>query len=195
MKSYSATEIILTLKKKDISLFTLTEFSRIFSISNKNTLFKKVQQLEKKRIIRRLVNGKYALTISHVNDFRIAQFILSPSYISLESALSFYGITTGFSYMTTSITTKTTKTHIINDKEFSYSHISSRHFWGYEKKEDFLIANKEKAILDYSYFVLKGLKTPLDVKELDISEIDKSVLMEYARRWGEPRLLEIINKI
>jgi len=195
MKSYSTTEIILDLKQKGISLFTLSDFSRIYAISNKNSLFKKVQSLEQKKIIRRLINGKYVLTISDVSDFTIAQFVLSPSYISLESALSFYGIITGFSYVITSVTSKATKTYTIDEKEFSYSHINPKLLWGYEKKEDFLIATKEKAVLDYCYLALKGIKMPLDFKELDMTGIDRAVLKEYVHRWGERRLLEIIKKV
>jgi predicted transcriptional regulator of viral defense system len=195
MQSYSTTDIILTLKQRGISLFTLSDFERIFSITNKNTLSKKIKYLEHKKVIRRLINGKFSLSISHVSDFKIAQFILSPSYISLESALSFHGIITGFSYDITSITPKLAKKYIINEKEFTYSHIDSQLFWGYEKREDFLIATKEKAFLDYSYLSLKGIKASLDFEEIDTNALDKALLLEYAHRWGESRLLKIIKRL
>ena len=195
MQSYSSTDILLDLKQKGISLFTLTDFSRLFSLTNKNSLSKKVQSLEQKKLIRRLINGKYALSISEVSDFKIAQFILSPSYISLESALSFYGIITGFPYAITSVTTKATKTYVIDKKEFSFSHFTPALLWGYEKREDFLIATKEKAILDYCYLSLKGIKAPLDFEELDTSGLDKKLLVDYSHRFGDKRLLKIIEKL
>lgn len=195
MQSYSTIDILLNLKQKGISLFTITDFSRIFSITNKNSLSKKIQSLEQKKIIRRLINGKYTLTISHVSDFKIAQFIILPSYVSLESALSFYGIMTGFSYTITSITTRITKTYIINEKEFTYSHIAPAQFWGYEKREDFLIATKEKAFLDYCYLSLKGIRAPLDFEEIDKTKLNKKILVDYVHRWGEERLLHIIKRV
>lgn len=195
MQSYSSTDILLDLKQKGITLFTLTDFSRIYSITNKNSLSKKIQSLEQKKLIRRLINGKYALSISPVSEFKIAQFILSPSYISLESALSFHGIITGFPYSITSITTKTTKTYIIDKKEFSYSHLAPKFLWGYEKQEDFLIATKEKALLDYCYLSFKGIKTPLDFEELDSTGLNKKLLSEYIHRWGDKRLLKINQQL
>ena len=47
---------------------------------------------------------------SSTNDFLLANFLYQPSYISLESALSFFGIVTGFAYQITSLTTKKTNT-------------------------------------------------------------------------------------
>lgn len=186
---------MLDLKQKGISLFTLTDFGRIFSLTNKNSLSKKIQSLEQKRLIRRLINGKYALSISSVSEFKIAQFILSPSYISLESALSFYGIITGFSYSITSITTKATKTYVIDKKEFNYSHLAPKLLWGYEKQEDFIIATKEKAFLDYCYLSFKGIKTPLDFEELDTTRLNKKLLLENAHRWGDKRLLKMSKQL
>lgn len=195
MKTYALSEIIMTLKKQNISLFTISDFARLFNLKNDNTLYKKIQRLEKKKIIKKIINGKYLFCISHANEFEIAHFIMNPSYISLESALSFYGIMAGFSYSITSITVRASKTIIIEEKEFSYSHINQSLFWGYEKNGQSLIANREKALLDYCYFSLKGLRTPLDFNEIDVTQIDKTKLLIYAYRWGDKRVIKIIKDI
>lgn len=195
MKTYALPEIIITLKKQNISLFTISDFARLFSLKNNNTLYKKIQRLEKQKIIKKIINGKYLFSISHPDEFAIAHFIMNPSYISLESALSFYGIMTGFSYSITSITTRPPKTVAIEKKEYSYSHINPSLFWGYEKNSQFLIADKEKALLDYIYFSLKGLRTMLDFDEIDTTQIDKVRLSEYAHRWGDRRIIKIIKNV
>lgn len=195
MKTYALSEIIIILKKQNISLFTISDFARLFNLNNNNTLYKKIQRLEKQKIIKKIINGKYLFSISHPDEFSIAHFIMNPSYISLESALSFYGIMTGFSYSITSITTRPPKTATIEGKEYSYSHINPSLFWGYEKNGQFLIADPEKALLDYIYFSLKGLRTMLDFDEIDTTQIDKTRLSEYARRWGDKRIIKIIKNV
>ena len=124
-----------------------------------------------KKIIQKLLKGKYLFLLNSTNDFYLANFMHQPSYVSLESALSFYGIISGFPYRISSITPKKSRTITVGKKEFSYSKIRSDLFWGYEKKEDFLIAEREKALLDYIYFYLKGLRT-IDWKALDIKGIN-----------------------
>lgn len=195
MKTYTLPEIIITFKKQNISLFTISDFSRLFNLRKNNTLYKKIQRLEKQKIIKKIINGKYIFSLSRPDEFAIANFIKNPSYISLESALSFYGIMTGFPYSITSISTKPPKTVIIDEKEYSYSHINPSLFWGYEKNSQFLIADKEKALLDYIYFSLKGLRTMLDFDETDTTQIDRVRLSEYARRWGDKRIIKIIKNI
>jgi len=193
MRTYSTTEIIKILKEKQISIFSLADFSRLFNIDNNNTLYKKIARLEKKKLIKKLIKGKYSFLFNYSNDYTIANYLYKPSYISLDSALSFYGIITGFSYKITSITVKKTRSFIINDKEFQYSQMSINLFWGYEKKEGFLIAEKEKALLDYLYFFSKGLRN-FDKQEFNLKEINRKKLTDYAVRFKNRKLLMIIKK-
>lgn len=194
MRTYTLAEIINLLKEKQISLFSLADFGRLFNIRNKNTLYKKIARLEKKKMIKKLIKGKYFFTLNPPNDFLIANFLYQPSYLSLETALSFYGITTGFPYQIVSITPKKTKTTVIEGKEFSYAKIVPSLFWGYQKKGDFLIAEKEKALLDYLYFYIKGLRS-FEKEEFDLKEIDKKKLKKYAEKFNNIKLLSIINKL
>lgn len=195
MRTYNTTEIIKILKEKNISLFSLNDFRRLFDISKQQTIYKKIQRLEKKELVKRLIKGKYCFTLNQSNDFEIANFICQPSYLSLETALSFYGIITAFPYQINSITIKKTKRVDFDNREFNYCHLDKYLFWGYEKKDNFLIADKEKALLDYLYFSLKGLRSPLDHEELDLTEVNKVKFHTYAKRWKNDRLLKIARKI
>ena len=194
MESYSSTDIIKAFKEKNISLFSLLDFGRLFNIGNQNTLYKKIQRLEKKGIVKKLIKGKYLFILNRVNDFSIGNFLFRPSYVSLESALSFYGIITGFPYKITSLTTKKSREFMIGQKEYTYSHIDQDLFWGYEKKEDFLLAEKEKALLDLLYFQTKGLRS-LDWDELDLKEIDKKKLIYYGKKFNSSKMLKILQEL
>lgn len=192
METMPKTVIIKTLQDSQLTVFTISDFGRLFGINNQQTLYKKIQRLEKDKIIQKLVKGKYRFLFKTIDDFTIANFLYSPSYISLESALSFYGIIAGFPYQITAVTTKKTRVFFIDNKEFQYSQINHSLFWGYGKKEDFLIADKEKALLDYIYFGLKGLRN-LSFDEFDLGEIDKRKLAIYARRFSFGRVYDYIR--
>jgi len=193
MKTYSTTDIIKLLQTKRLSLITLNDFGRLFGIDNRQTLYKKMARLEKARIVQKLIKGRYRFLFQPVNDYTLANFLYQPSYISLESALSFYGIITGFPYQVTSVSVKPTKSIDINEKEFKYSQIEKGLFWGYEKKEDFLLAEKEKALLDYLYFGIKGLRN-LSFDEMDLSEINKDKLAGYAGKINNKQIIKIIKE-
>jgi len=192
METYSTTDIIKIMREREMSTFSLDDFGRLLNINNQNSLYKKIQRLEKKEIIKKLIKGKYLFVFNKTDDFKIANYIYQPSYISLESALSFYGIITGFSYKITSITVKKSRSYIIDEKDYLYSHINQDLFWGYEKKEDFLIAEKEKALVDLIYFYSKGLRG-FDREDLDISEINKKKLILYAKKFNNKKTLSIIK--
>lgn len=194
METYSTTDIIKLLESKRLSLFTLTDFSKLFNIGNQQTLYKKIARLEGKKIIQKLTKGKYQFLFHSATDFLIANFLNQPSYVSLESALSFYGIITGFPYQITSITIKKTKVIEIDNQEFKYSQVSARLFWGYGKLEGFLLAEPEKALLDYIYLGTKGLRN-LSFDEIDTSGINRKKLVIYAKKFNNKRITQVVNRI
>lgn len=176
----SLADIIKTLKEEHISLFSLADFHRLFNISNRHTFYKKIQNLQKRGVAEKLVKGKYLFSFGQATDFEIANYLYAPSYVSLESALSFYGIITGFPYLITSITTKKPRTIRCRGKDFVYSRIVPRFYFGFEKKNGFLMAEPEKALLDYLYFGQKGLRSR-EFDEMDFSILDKKKLTMYAK--------------
>ena len=82
-----------------------------------------------------------------------------PSYVSLESALWFYGLIPEFVAKTTSITTRNTCRFQNDFGVFSYQHLKPEcysGFLGLKDENDFniLIASPEKAVVDFLYFNL-----------------------------------------
>lgn len=194
MQSYSTTDIIKTLQKQEITLFTLSDFAKLFDQDNQQTLYKKITRLEKTQLIEKLIKGKYHFLLQPGNDFQTANFLYSPSYISLDTGLSFHSLATGFPYQLTSVTIKPTKSITVKNQEFKYSHFSPDLFWGYEKKENFLIAEPEKALLDYIYLGAKGLRR-LSFDEMDLSTIDKAKLVLYTKKFHNQKVTRIIKSL
>jgi predicted transcriptional regulator of viral defense system len=194
MESITVDKATNILYKKKVSLFGINDAKKVFAISKDNTVYKLLQRLEKKNIIKRIENGKYLFSFTEVSDFEIANFLFSPSYISLESALSFYGILSQFPYTITSVTSKKSKRVVYEDKEYEFVHIESKYFYGFLKKDRFLIASPEKALIDMLYFMAKKLRS-IPMKELDLSKINKKYLLNMAKKYDYIPLKKLVDRI
>lgn len=187
-------DIIKELRQRNLSLLTADDLQRLFHLDNQQSLYKRIQRLETMGIIKTIIKGKYRFMLNTVNDFLLANFLYQPSYISLESALSFYSIITGFTRQITSITIKKTRSIETETKNFLYSQIAPSLYWGFEKKDDFLIADREKSLLDYVYLGIKGLRT-INFDEFDLSLMNKKKLEYYAKKINNKRILEITKNL
>lgn len=153
MKPIKVREILLG---KGIRLFTLEEFRRIFN-KNPHQVKYFLESQTKEGLLARLKKGIYALRTDLPNEEEIANKLYYPSYISFEYALGYYGLIPEMSYMVTSATTKPTRLFTVNNVSYKYRSIKTEAYGGYILKKNenytFLIAEPEKALVDYLYFV------------------------------------------
>ena len=130
----------------------------------------------------------------------IAGKICAPSYISMHTALSFYGIIPEAVVEITSVTTQKTCRYENAFGQFSYQTIRPRLFWGFEPKtmrdgKQYMMATPEKAIIDLLY-LYPQYSTIDEMRELRFDEdwmreeLNKERLLEYAARINSP----ILNK-
>ena len=193
METISKQKAIQILIQKNISLLDIGTAQKIFSFQKENSLYKFLQRLEKANLLKRVVKGKYLFSLKEINDYELANLLLTPSYLSLESALSFYGILAQFPYTITSVTSLKTKKIIYNEKEFEFAHLKKEYFFGYVKKDNFLIALPEKALLDELYFISKGL-IRISLDELNLSLINRNKLGRMAEYYKFLPLENMVKK-
>lgn len=169
-----------TLLQRDISIISVTEFARIFHLSKRAT-YRHLPEAVRNDVLKRIKKGIYYLDAKPPLAFEIANAIYRPSYISLETALSFYRLIPETVYATTSITTKHSKRFVILNREFAFSKMKRQLFFGYRNMnvggKKFLIAEREKAFLDYIYFIVRGLKKLNE--RLDLQPLDKEKINNY----------------
>ncbi|MBL7198364.1 MAG: hypothetical protein ISS47_09745 [Candidatus Omnitrophica bacterium] len=165
-------EITFLLDETERKLFTTGDLKKLLRIEKDNTVYKTIEGLIKEKILIRLSKGKYLYRNAKPHDFEIANFLSSPSYISFESALNFYNILVQVPYSVTSATTLRNKVIYSNAKEYIYTHVDPRVYFGYKREGTFLIATPEKALIDLLYLASKRLKE-VDIKNLDLSQIKK----------------------
>jgi len=194
MESLKSIEIIRKLSSSNLSLFTISDFKKLFAIQQDNTAYKIVERLTKKEILKKLTKNRYLFNLLPADDFQIANFLYYSSYISLESALCFHGILAQFPYQITSITCRKTKSIKAINKEFAYFHIQESLFFGYEKKESFLIASPEKALIDYLYFCSKGLRN-FEPDDFELKTINKKNFCDLIKQINNKKLNQFIKKL
>jgi len=176
MGSYLQIDKILETKKV---FFSTKDIAIILGIKNTRTLENTTSALINSGLLVQLERGKYYLKQNTPSDFAIGSYLYAPAYISLESALSYYGILSQFPFEITSVTAKKTCVKKINGKIYSYSHIKKELLTGYESKNNFLIAYPEKAMFDYFYFVTKSLRTENYLSEMDLLQLSKEKIKLY----------------
>ncbi|MDY6793347.1 MAG: hypothetical protein SWH54_18935 [Thermodesulfobacteriota bacterium] len=149
-----------------------------------------------KGYIIKLKNGIYAFSKDYerINGNEVASLIYQPSYLSLESALSFYGFIPEIVYAYVSLTGKTNRKFTNKFGNFIYRHIKSELFWGYREVKTeswwYLIAEPEKAVLDYLYLNLAKINSLTDFENVrfnyDMLEktLDKEKFIRYLQAFG-----------
>lgn len=95
--------------------------------------------------------------------FYLANQIYIPSYVSLESALAFYGLIPEYVAAITSVTVRKTNRFENEFGSFSYQHIASKAYDGFETVKEAqnltaLVATSEKAVVDFIYLNLFRFK-------------------------------------
>jgi len=145
-------------------------------------------RLVKKKIVKRICRGYYANPVNIPTLEEIATLIYYPAYISLESALSYWGVLSQMPQVLTMVTIKLPFRINTEFGRIEYRQIKKDYFWGFIKKNNFFIAEPEKAFLDYIYLY----KNP-DLSELDLTVLEKKKVKDYAKKMALNK--EILKKI
>lgn len=184
-----------TLIQKGVRLFSPEEFRRIFSVTLRAA--QGFINRHHEDIFTKLRNGLYALKSDPPGEWEIANRLYSPSYVSFETALSHYRIIPESVYSVTSATTKITREFTAQGKAYEYSRIKTQAYRGYRSEKQgqttVLIAEPEKALVDYLYFV--DLKLKRLNERLNVRNIRKQSAIGYALHFGRKSLSRLVKNV
>lgn len=149
----------------------------------------------------KLRRGWYALSeCAKERDFSlyVAGKMVNPSYLSLQWALSFYGMIPETIVSFTSVTTLKPQQYDNPLGKFVYQSMSSHLFFGFEPRtlsggRTYMLATPEKALLDLLY-LHPEYRSEEDMLELRLDEdylaeeLNMDRLREYLIRWNSPAL-------
>ncbi len=152
---------------KDFIIFNLRDIRKLKSDFD----LRRLSEWQSKGYIKMIRKGYYIFSDLKINEqvlFLLANKIYAPSYVSLESALSYYGLIPEGVYSITSISTRKTEKFKTPIAEFYYHKIKPELFFGYNlvniEEQQYKIAEIEKTVLDYLYF------NPNIIREADFHE-------------------------
>lgn len=170
----------------------------------------KIKREAKKGSLIRLTRGIYE-TDANVSPYLLASSICSPSYLSFEFALSYYGLIPERVYAITSASFRLRKTKTVVNPlgRYTFSDITQAAFpFGvtYIKEGDYVvrIATKEKAICDSlsKWPVVHSVKDLRELlfedKRIDVNEFascDFSLMEKLASLYGKKNLKLLIKMI
>lgn len=142
---------------------------------------------EQKGLVQHISNKVYYNWLAQDGSPRdLVNVLRKEAYISLESGLREYGISTQSPRTLTCVTTERQKEFKAGNIAISYRSISPRLYWGFIRKAtrygSYLLAEPEKAILDWIYLGLQNGTAPA-LDELDFDSVDRPKLLNYARRF------------
>lgn len=161
----------------------------------------------KKNYIAPLKRGTYYFIDrkSDISPQEVSYLIYQPSYISLESALSYYGLIPEIIHSITAVTPKTNRRFSNDFGHFNYRHIKPSIFFGYQPIEtkygQYLMAEPEKALLDYLYLNSGQINNKTDILELRLNfeifnhVIESKKLLSYLENYQNKKLEKLINLI
>ena len=177
-------------------IFTPQDFQRIFRTSRFQAKYF-LEEHTRAGLFLRLKKGLYTLKTDPPPEEEIANQLYRPSYLSFEYALGMYNILPEMLHTITSATTKPTRTFAVGERTFSYFTIKREAFTGYSPanrgQRTVLVAEAEKALVDYLYFVSLGKKSAND--RLYLANLDKQKAFRYASLYQRPGLDKLLEEL
>lgn len=139
---------------KNFTVFSLADIRQV----EPGFYRRRLNEWQEKGYIKKVVKGYYVFSGLDIDEkvlFEIANRIYSPSYISFEMALSYYGLIPESVYGITSASTRKTSHFKTSVGEFFYRTIRPKLYFGFElfknNEKLFKLASPEKAFIDLFY--------------------------------------------
>ncbi|HSV43551.1 MAG TPA: hypothetical protein VLJ10_03265 [Candidatus Bathyarchaeia archaeon] len=139
-------------------------------------------RLKKDFYVRKAEFSRYSLK----QLFVIANFLQVPSYISLTTALQYYGLTTQVQQdFIESVSLKRTIQYEEGGVVFYFKKIAAGLYSGFRREGNFFIATPEKALLDSIYLSGMG-RYALDETALELSKFDLKKVKAASKAYPGP---------
>ncbi len=162
-------DFIRFLIESRMPVFTLNDAVKILH-KNRTYSILFIHRCMKKGLIGRIERGLYYVK-ERYNEYEIASHIVDSSYVSMVSALAYYGLTTQIPRVIYVVSTKRhRRLKGVAGFDIVFKNIKREMLFGYRKEANgnIFIAEPEKALIDICYFN-------------DVNDLDPAVLEKPAR--------------
>ena len=194
MESYSLSLLTKKLIESELTLVSSKTLKDLFGVKSERTYYRIVNDFIKNNVLISVEKNKYCITGKNINTFEMANFLYQPSYISLETALNYWGVLSQFPFEVTSITSKKGISKKFDEKIYNYSHIAPKYFGMFTKKNNTLVALPEKALFDQIYLASKGLKL-INFDEYDLKNINLKIFLDICHQLkADKNIMDLVKK-
>lgn len=193
----------LRLKIKDTGIFSLEDIFKIFPSASKQNVKNQLRHWIQKGYLLRLKRNLYFLKETELKEeFFLANKLYEPSYVSLESALNYYGIIPDIPFSVTSVTIKKTQEFKNHFGLFLYRSLKSDLFFGWQEikvndNHSYEIAAQEKALFDFVYLNKNafGKNFPKEERFSLEKDFNWQKFKEYAFLVKDKKFKNLISKL
>jgi predicted transcriptional regulator of viral defense system len=177
---------IIAEEAKTSTIFRSDSLAKKYRIPLPSTLVALKRQ-EKRGLVKRIGQKVYINNLAAGFNIRdLASAIRPESYISLDSALHEWGISSQSPVALTCIGLKQNSQIKADSVQIEFHTIKKSLFWGFQSKKTrystYQIAEPEKALLDWIYLRRKE-NLPIDLDEFQLQLISRSKLVTYAQKY------------
>jgi predicted transcriptional regulator of viral defense system len=145
------------------------------------------KRLEKKNVLSHVGPALYANLLADPSLEQLASLLWAPSYLSLEWALAYHGLSTQKPSLATCVTLHRPRRVKTVLGTLHYSHLSKSLFFGFRKETirpgvETWVAEPEKALLDWIYLRRRSGE-PVALDEIDVRPLRPALLKRYQKAF------------
>jgi predicted transcriptional regulator of viral defense system len=176
--------------------FGYEEMARVLGISESSARVSASRYVRQGHLVR-IRRNLYVLperwrNRSREDLFTLANIAMVPSYVSLQTALEYHGLSTQVQRnVVESISPVRTREVEVGDVAFRYHRLRRDRYGGFDRDRGFFVATPEKAFVDALYLQSRSVYR-LDEPALDVGRVDFKKARAEARAFGSAtaRLVE-----
>lgn len=183
--------ILSLIKERGLIIWGVMEIKKLTNW-RKTRIYNTLFSLTKKNLLLKIKRNNYVLTeILEEKTFEITTELISPSYISFWTALSFYGFSEQQVKVIQLVSPTQEKNLKFDSKCIEVTTLNPELFFGYKKVDGYAIAEKEKALIDSLYQLDKcgGLDEFIKCLKNSWKEINKRKFINYLIRFNNRSLV------
>lgn len=172
---------------KDKNYFSTREVASVLDVKTESSKVICLRLLKRGLLIR-LKRDFYILRerwdiLTEEDFFNISNILQVPSYISFMSALTYYEVSTQvYRNFFENVSVKRTKDFEVEGTIFNYYKIQKDLFFGFIKRDNFFISEKEKAFVDTLYLYSLG-RYEFDLNSISLNKLNKNKIEKFLTKY------------
>jgi len=171
-------------------VYTTADLSVALDRPHPSRLTEAIRALIREGVLLRVRRGLFADRLHGYRAEVAGHRWVAPCYLSTESALDRHGLCqTGIlalTYVTPRlIARRELGRRALEGQEFVYRHLARAFYFGYEAAGGLLVAEPEKAALDFLYFSFKGQRSAVSPEDIDFRGLRSSRYRQYLTTYRQ----------